>query len=111
MHAEFYKRLVLSSSMRVIHTVSVRRTRLNVLVLLTLALTGESPTTVVSFTRVHTPLNTRDRSITRIRVCVCVFFTLNRSSKVRVRVRVRQLAKLSFDQNTFFFWSISQLKK
>ena len=43
MHTKFHRFLVLSFSVRVI-TVSVRRTRFNVLVLLTLPLTGESPT-------------------------------------------------------------------
>ena len=59
------------------YTVSVRRIRLDVLVLLTLALVGESPTCILH-EGIHT-CNTRDRSITR---------SLQR--------------KLSFDQNFFF---------
>ena len=49
------------------YKVSVRRTRLNVLVLLTLALAGESPTccSVLHEGIVHTPRNTRDRNISR----------------------------------------------
>ena len=46
------------------YTVSVRRTRLKALVLLTLALAGESPTCILHEDIVHTPRNTRDRSIT-----------------------------------------------
>ena len=46
------------------HTVSVRRTKLNVLVLLTLVLTGDSPTCILHEGIDYTPRNTRDRSIT-----------------------------------------------
>ena len=62
------------------HIVSVRRTRLNVFVLLTLLallLAGESPTCILH-EDVHTPRNTRDPSITHT-----------------------QLAKLSFDKKSF----------
>ena len=45
------------------YTVSVCRTRLDMVVLLTLALAGSHRP--VSFTRVYTPRSTRDRSITR----------------------------------------------
>ena len=53
--------------------VSVRRTRLNVLVLLTLALAGESPTCILY--EIHTPQHKRSKYHT-------------------------QLAKLSFDQKS-----------
>ena len=64
------------------YTVSVRRTRLDVLVFLTLALAGGSPTYIL-YEGMHTPQHARSKYHT-------------------------QLAKLSFDLNQF--WSISQLK-
>ena len=46
------------------YTVSVRRTRLDALVLSTLAFAGESPTCILH-EGVYTPCNTRDQCITR----------------------------------------------
>ena len=65
------------------YTVSVRRTRLNVLVLLTLALAGESPTCTLH-EGIHIPYHARSKYHT-------------------------QLAKLSFDLKKTFS-TISQLK-
>ena len=59
------------------YTVSVRRTRLNVLVLLTLALAGESSTCTLH-EGIHIPQHTRSKYHTHT-----------------------QLAKLSFDQKNF----------